>query len=1044
MIRSRAAGNQADMARNDIMAWLSCDGEATTADPEIKAANYYITALLRGNFNADTAINHSDDYDFGTTTYGVSTDWKGGYMTGTYDSAVRSYQVHFENEHVHWYGLPLLYYVTGDEHLKESIDEFAEMNVRRATSALPYTLTGTRLYSWYLFSMAALYDWTGDSAWLTRATTAFNSLYDAPVCTASGMGSCTSLFIDWDGRAEFPEFTDKGFVAGDTQAGWYGGLCSASECYYPGAKTFYLKYILFGAILNYYHKLPDGTDKTKAESVLDLMASAFAEMHFEQEIPWDFFYSYGYNFLGQELSARQDAHYTGWAQYPVMWGIERGLDSTDATLTLGLFHSIAKNHVRVNTAFSAGETVMNYPPMGTLLYSLQQSDYEEEPPAPAEPGEAAVDIVCDRWFDTRSLGNIATSAITLMGASTNEQKAIAVWRAMYHLTYSELSGDIIWAEPEYGITVGLDPMKTVNTYCVHWCDGLSRVMQMIWETTGETIGNTARKYYHMGHTMAEIDYQDADTVNRRHIFDCSQKWFVYDRTGTHIATAAELMNDASLLYRPSNTPIPDVINTSSAGTVTSGYWARRESGPIYDPTLSIRKKIKTNEKITLMFGNDGKPYHDVFANFSPAPTTDAAHGPYTIDYGNGIWEYDTDYDGETVTYAMSYPYIVSDFTVVNGDGETVTVSTDGGTTWSADLDTVNGWYDFQVKITGGGANTVLTLKTWVQLNVFALPQLWPGTNNITISGNIDENVTVKVTYSWTDDGGAEQNVTEIESTPYTYEIITDGNEWGDVTCTSIVIEAVSLVGSGNRTTDKESPDSSVVTLTLADAVTTNSMIGSTDEDALDTVANYVISMQDAITDQSGVATGDSVAAMVTASVQFKKALFGLMEHGTAAAGSINDVITAVKADRSNSRNKMFGLQCIYKLIGDSSTMFDVIDDFLTYDNSIDWGEDETQGWTHIAFTRAAAQAGGILWTINQQSCAPFVDEMLDFQTPANIDTVITGEEGVETEDTYQWNELVYAFSNVYNGISAWEPIDEEDPPATHKIGSGTSSGVNVQ
>jgi hypothetical protein len=84
--------------------------------------------------------------------------------------------------------------------------------------------------------------------------------------------------------------------------------------------------------------------------------------------------------------------------------------------------------------------------------------------------------------------------------------------------------------------------------------------------------------------------------------------------------------------------------------------------------------------------------------------------------------------------------------------------------------------------------------------------LQPGRNKIIVKGQLAEGAALRVTYIWDDSlGKARRNVTVVEEVPWTYEVITAGREWEDVTCRSITIEAVAATGEGNRTEMKEKP-----------------------------------------------------------------------------------------------------------------------------------------------------------------------------------------------------------------------------------------------
>ena len=138
--------------------------------------------------------------------------------------------------------------------------------------------------------------------------------------------------------------------------------------------------------------------------------------------------------------------------------------------------------------------------------------------------------------------------IRIAGARTHEEKAIAVWRFIQQCTERGPHPK----EPAYGNYYILSPLKLLNVYGVHHCDGLSRIMTTTWRA----LGYRAEKLYKFGHTLADCHWKDEDGISRWHVFDVAQHWYVYDRTGCHIATPDELALDHSLIYFPSKTPIP--------------------------------------------------------------------------------------------------------------------------------------------------------------------------------------------------------------------------------------------------------------------------------------------------------------------------------------------------------------------------------------------------------------------------------------------------------------------------------------------------------
>jgi hypothetical protein len=80
------------------------------------------------NYYADWAVYHSDDYDYSRLQPSPKENNK---KTGLA-------KVVFEWEHRHWYGMPLYYYMTGDERIRDAIIDWGEFLKKEAT---PLNLT---------------------------------------------------------------------------------------------------------------------------------------------------------------------------------------------------------------------------------------------------------------------------------------------------------------------------------------------------------------------------------------------------------------------------------------------------------------------------------------------------------------------------------------------------------------------------------------------------------------------------------------------------------------------------------------------------------------------------------------------------------------------------------------------------------------------------------------------------------------------------------------------------------------------------------------
>ena len=100
----------------------------------------------------------------------------------------------------------------------------------------------------------------------------------------------------------------------------------------------------------------------------------------------------------------------------------------------------------------------------------------------------------------------------------------------------------------------------------------------------------------------------------------------------------------------------------------------------------------------------------------------------------------------------------------------------------------------------------ISFENTVQLNIYSLPQLQPGKNKIAVRGALKPGEALRVIYVWDDSAGkSRRNVTLVEETPHTYEIVAAGQNWKDCVCKSITIEGVPATGKGNRTLVKEQP-----------------------------------------------------------------------------------------------------------------------------------------------------------------------------------------------------------------------------------------------
>jgi hypothetical protein len=242
---------------------------------------------------------------------------------------------------------------------------------------------------------------------------------------------------------------------------------------------------------------------------------------------------------------------------------------------------------------------------------------KEESPGPflcVSPAATDVTVVCDRWPDGSDLKQFGLDAIRLSGAEGEQEQCIAIWRWVRRWTmYTDGNPPTEkFLEKKKGYID--DPIKVLNVYGTHWCDGLSRAVECVWRA----LGHRAEKFYRGGHTMVNCYYTDYDGVKRWHLFDVSEGGFMYDRARRRLLTPTEM-----------NT---DYYNWMA-------YWVH--CAHLEMPTHRMELAFRVGEKLERIWGNQGKPYQDnVRRDHQTVPEWE--RGPYEVDYGNGCWSYAPD------------------------------------------------------------------------------------------------------------------------------------------------------------------------------------------------------------------------------------------------------------------------------------------------------------------------------------------------------------------------------------------------------------------
>ncbi|MFW6158148.1 MAG: hypothetical protein ACOC8E_02175, partial [Planctomycetota bacterium] len=127
--------NQHDFARIALINFLR--------DDDIdRAGAYFLYAEDRINYNADWSVHHGEGRtDFGRRNY-------------------IGRKINFEEEHRHWYGIPLYYYCTGDQRIGDVAEEYVKKFREDCSSRRMYGWA--RFFGWAMYFLAGGHDITGD------------------------------------------------------------------------------------------------------------------------------------------------------------------------------------------------------------------------------------------------------------------------------------------------------------------------------------------------------------------------------------------------------------------------------------------------------------------------------------------------------------------------------------------------------------------------------------------------------------------------------------------------------------------------------------------------------------------------------------------------------------------------------------------------------------------------------------------------------------------------------------------------------------------
>jgi hypothetical protein len=413
-------------------------------------------------------------------------------------------------------------------------------------------------------------------------------------------------------------------------------------------------------------------------------------------------------------------------------------------------------------------------------------------------GWAAVDacsLSTDRTVDCSSLDSIVADVIRLSGATTNDEKGIALYGYLHQVLFHSA-----YACEKRPQTVG--PLKVINVYGWGLCGGEHTVMKALFETAGWQV--RYRGWSEPGHTTVEARYD-----GRWHYFDVFLKAYFWTKDRSTIAGQDDITADPRIVLDgladrrvPSESYL--CCGDDAAGIVSgcrsshaepisrpADGWASvtgRDEG--YSPLLTLRcgttLTLGWQAQPGMMVGDSTSGQHscpnmkDIRANAVLGPILEH-YGTRT--YANGRLLYAPDFakPGDVADIALSgasagagalnahgsasalftldspYPYAAATLAAASSGGAcSFALSSDGGASWTpcvpGDLTAlVRQRYAVVLKATFSGSLTALTVDAVVEHNRGALPFLYQGANVVTVgrhAGQLPAGEALEVTYAF--------------------------------------------------------------------------------------------------------------------------------------------------------------------------------------------------------------------------------------------------------------------------------------------------------